>query len=120
MDKEDKDYEEEENSGSDNSGGEPRHLRKPHKGGRIIREEPSNLRELLASHFAVTCFRHLGCYDFCEQVERVKQHPELTRIFVSNICDKKVTLAGVTFTILSSIIFYATRIPNVGEKWYMA
>jgi len=45
VDKEDKDYEE-ESSVSDSSAGGPQHQRKPHKGGRIIREEPSNLREL--------------------------------------------------------------------------
>jgi len=48
MDREDQDYEEEENIGSDNLTYRPRHHRKPHKGGRIIREEPSNLRELQA------------------------------------------------------------------------
>jgi len=46
MDKEDRDYEEEENSGSESMGDEPQHQRKPHMGGRIIREEPSNIREL--------------------------------------------------------------------------
>lgn len=46
MDKEDKDYEQEENSGSESMGDEPQQQRKPHKGGRIIREEPSNIREL--------------------------------------------------------------------------
>ena len=67
---------------------------------------------------AVTCFRYLGCYEFCEQVERVQHHPELTRLFVANIWDNKVTLVGVTFTFSSSIIVDVTRIPNVGEKWY--
>ncbi len=39
MDKEDKDYEEDENSGSESMEDEPQHQRKPHKGGRMIREE---------------------------------------------------------------------------------
>lgn len=46
MDREDKDYEEEVNIGSDSSTDKPRYQRKPHKGGRIIREGPSNIREL--------------------------------------------------------------------------
>ena len=45
MDQEDEDYEE-ENTGSDTSADRARQLRKPHKGGNIIREEPWNLREL--------------------------------------------------------------------------
>lgn len=68
----------------------------------------------------ISYFRHLWCYDFCEQVERVQHHPELTGIFVANLRNNKVTLAGVTFIISSSIITDATRIPNVGEKWYKA
>ena len=68
----------------------------------------------------VTCFRYLGCYEFCEQAERVHHHLELTRNFVANIYHKKVKLTKVTFTISSSIIADATGIPNVGEKWYKA
>jgi len=59
-------------------------------------------------------------------MERVQHHPELTMIFVANIRDNKVTLAGVTFTISSSInvivsssfIVDATRTPNVVENWF--
>jgi len=40
MDKNDRDYEEEENTGSDSSIDKPWNQRKPHKGGRIIKEEP--------------------------------------------------------------------------------
>lgn len=68
----------------------------------------------------VTCFRYLGCYEFCGQVERVQHHPGLTRLFVAHLQDNKETLAGVTFTVSPSIIADATMIPNVGEKWYKA
>jgi len=44
----------------------------------------------------------------------------MTRLFVANLRDNKVTLAGVTFTVSSSIIVDTIRIPNVGEKWYKA
>jgi len=49
MNREDQDYEEEENTGSDTLVDRARQQRKPYKGGKIIREEPSNLRELQAS-----------------------------------------------------------------------
>jgi len=65
MDLEDQDYEG-ENTTSDTSADGAMQLKKPHKGGRIIREEPSNLSELEASELVVTCFRYLGCYEFCE------------------------------------------------------
>ena len=42
----------------------------------------------------------------------------LTKIFISNLHDNQVTLAGVTFTVSTAIISVATGIPNVGEKWF--
>ena len=48
----------------------------------------------------------------------MQHHPELTRIFVANLRDNKVTLSGVTFTVSSSTIVDATRILNVWDKWY--
>jgi len=53
-------------------------------------------------------------------VERVQHHPELTRIFVANLHDNKVILAGVTIIVSPSIIVDATKIPNVGEECYKA
>jgi len=115
MDLEDQDYEEEK-TGSDISTDRSMQQIKPHKGDKIIREEPSNVRELQASELVVTCFRYLGCYEFYEQVERVQYHPELTRLFAACLHDNRLTLARVAFTISSSIIADATRITNVGEK----
>ena len=100
------------------SEGEETEERRPHKGGRVCRLEPTNTRELLASPMIVTCFKYVGCYDFCEQVQRVQHHTKLTRIFISNLHKNQVTLARVTFTISTSTISAATGIPNVGEKWF--
>ena len=50
------------------SEGEDIEGRRPHIGGRVLRLEPTNTRELLASPMAVTCFKYVGDYDFCEQV----------------------------------------------------
>lgn len=120
MDQEDQDYEDEVNTSSDTSADKARQHRKAHKEGMIFREEPSNLRELGAFQLAITCFIYLGCYEFCEQVERVQYHPNLTRHSVTCLRDNKVTIAGVTFIVSPSIISNATGIPNVGEKWYKA
>lgn len=48
----------------------------------------------------------------------MKYHLELTRLFAAHLHDNKVTLSGVNFTISSSIISDATKIPNVREKWF--
>lgn len=50
-------------------------------------------------------------------VERVKFHHELARLFVINLDNNVVNLAGVTFTLSPTIISEATGILDVGEKW---
>ena len=85
-----------------------------------MRFEPTNTRELMVSPMTVTCFKHMGCFDFCEMVQRVQSHPVLTRVFISNLKDNQVTLDGVTFTISSAIVVATTGIPNVGENWFKA
>ena len=95
--------------------GEETELRRPHKGGRVLRLEPTNTMELLASPLTVTSFKHVG-YDFCEKIRRVQHHPMLTRLFISRLHENQVTLAGVTFSLSTAIISAAIEIPNVGEK----
>ena len=42
----------------------------------------------------------------------------LTRLFIINLHDKKVTLAGVTFDMSTNSIAVAIGIPSVGERWF--
>jgi len=72
----------------------------------------------MASPITVTSFKHMGFFEFCEKVERIQHHPVLTRLFITNLHDDQVTLAGVTFTISPAIISEASGIPNVGGKWF--
>jgi len=48
----------EEETLSDNSRERNVQPRRPHKGGKIIREEPISMTELLACPLATTCFRY--------------------------------------------------------------
>lgn len=72
----------------------------------------------MASPMTVTCFKYVGCFEFCEKIQKVQHHPVLSKLFISNLHDNQVTLVGVTFTLSTNIIAASTRIPNVGEKWY--
>ena len=55
---------------SEDSGGEAQMPRRhDHKGGKINIFEPLNSRELMASPLTVSCFKHVGCFDFCEKVQ---------------------------------------------------
>ena len=42
--------------------------RSNHKGGKIIRYEPLTTKEFMASPLTVSCFKHVGCFEFCEKV----------------------------------------------------
>ena len=42
----------------------------------------------------------------------------LSRVFISNLIDNQVTLAGLTFSVSTYVIAAATWIPNMGEKWF--
>ena len=48
----------------------------------------------------------------------MQNHPELTRLFILNLHEKQVDLAGVNFELSFDAIANATRIPSVGEKWF--
>ena len=109
-------YDRDEETLSDSSS-EVHAPRRPHKGGKHIREEPTSLAKLQACPLAVTCFQHQSCYQFCEMVERVQYHHELARLFFLHIQNGQVTLAGVAFTLTLESIFLATGIPNIGEQW---
>lgn len=113
----DSEYEIEEETHSDSFRERDTQGRRPHKGGKRIKEEPSSLRELQACPFSLSCFRYQSCFSFCEMVERVKSHHELARLFVTHLDNNEVHLAGVTFTLSPTVISKATSIPNVGEKW---
>ena len=88
------DYEEETQSDSPTEGCAPR---RPHRGGRHIREEPTTLTELQACPLAIFYFQHQSCYDFCEKVANVQFHHELARLFVSHLHGDQVTLAQGKF-----------------------
>jgi len=78
------DYEREEETLSDSSR-EAHVPRKPCKGGKIIREEPTTLKELLACPLLVASGKHQSCYQFCEMVDRVKFHHELVGLFAIHL-----------------------------------
>ena len=97
---------------------EEKEERRPHKGGRILIIEPPNTKELMASPMIVTCFKHVGCFDYCEKIQRVQYQLVLTRLLISNLHGNQVSLDGVTFTVSIAMIAVSTGILNVGEKWY--
>ena len=91
--------------------------RRPHKGGKHVREEPTSLTQLQACPLAMACFREQSCYQYCEMISRIQHHQELAHLFVLHLHDGQVTLAGITFTLTPETISQEIGIPNVGEQW---
>ena len=56
-------------------------------------------------------------FSVSERVQQVKNHPELTRLFILNLHKKQSSLVAMTFELSSNAISSATSIPDVGEKW---
>ena len=65
------------------------HKRQKHRGGKVNRFEPQDNMDLNASPMIVTCFQNVGHFNFCERVEQVQSHPELTRLFILNLHEKQ-------------------------------
>ena len=84
----------------------------------MIRHEPTNTTELMASPITVVGFKHVGFFEFCEKLQRIQHHPMLIRLFINNLHDNQVTIADVTFIVSPAIISTTSGIPNVGEKWF--
>ena len=106
----------EEGSVSSEGGQVP--MRPKHKGGKVNRFEPQSTVDITSSPMILTCFQNVGCFQFCEKVKQVQNHPELTRLFILNLHNKQSSLVGVDFELSTDAISDATGIPSVGEKWF--
>jgi len=95
----------------------PQRYHRGGKSGQHVREEPTSLAQLQACPLAMDCFRRQTCYQYCEMISQTQHHRELVRLFVLNLQDGHVNLAGVDFTLSPDTISQATGIPNVGEEW---
>lgn len=87
------------------------------KGGQTLRYDPINTEELVSSPLSKQCFENVGCFGFCELVQRVKYYANLTSLFPTHLRKDKVTIAGVSFTISTEFIAIAIGIPNNGKKY---
>ena len=77
----------------------PRRYHKGRKSGQHVREEPTSLAQLQACPLAMDCFRCQSCYQYCEMISQTQHHQELVHLFVLNLQDGHVNLAGVDFTL---------------------
>ena len=86
-----------------------------HRGGHVIKHEPTSAHHILSSPFIRKSFEYSCCLTFFQRIEELKYHDQLTSAFATKIKKDKVTIGGVQFTFSREIISAATGITNTGE-----
>lgn len=73
--------------------------KKKHRGGHVFRHEPTSTHEVLYSPIVMKYFEDVGCLKFCQKVEELKYHDQLTTAFSTNIKDENITIVGFQITV---------------------
>jgi hypothetical protein len=92
--------------------------KKAHKGGKIVRTEPMDMRLFERESMTRDIFQREGCLSFCQNMQRV--HPEVPKQFPLNFDGKKTRVGDLEFEVTETSISTATGIPISGEKWFKA
>lgn len=92
--------------------------RRRYKGGEISIYDPTHMQELNASEFIRKSFEQAGCLGFCQKVQEVGYHHDLTSLFTTSFKKDRAIIAGVKFPVSAEVIALATTIPNQGEIWF--
>ena len=75
-------FEEEIHTSNDES---QRPTKPKHKGGRVNSFESLDTIQITSSLMILTYFQDVGCYQFCEKIEQVQSHSDLTRFFILSL-----------------------------------
>lgn len=75
-----------------------------HRGGQVIRYEPTSTQEILSSPFIRKSFEDASCLVFYQRIEQLKFHDKLTSAFATKLRRDKVTIAGFEFVVSRKII----------------
>lgn len=89
-----------------------------HKGGKILRYEPSNCSKINLHPFIKQFFEDVTCLDFCKRVSEVGFHEKLKNWVATKIKGESVVIVGVEFTFLVASISLDTGLPDNGEYWF--
>jgi hypothetical protein len=92
--------------------------KKAHKGGKIVRTKPVDMRLFDTEPMAREMFQREGCLSFCQNMQR--GHPEVEKQFALNFDGKKTRVGDLEFEVTETSISAATGIPISGENWFKA
>jgi hypothetical protein len=90
--------------------------KKSHKGGSIVRSEPSEIHLFDVEPMVREVFQRVGCLSFCQKMQR--GHPEVERQFALHFDGIKTKAKNLEFEVSEASIAATTGIPNIGERWF--
>jgi hypothetical protein len=90
--------------------------KKSHKGGSVVRTEPSDMHLFDVEPMVREVFQRVGCLSFCQNMQR--GHPEVARQFALHFDGIKTKVGNLEFEVSEASIAATTEIPNTGERWF--
>ncbi len=96
----------------------PSERRKHHKGGKLLRYEPTNCNEINSSPLIKQCFEDVNCLEFCKRACEVGFHEQSIDCIATHFKGERAIIAGVEFTFSVAAISLTTGIPDHGEYWF--
>jgi hypothetical protein len=90
--------------------------KKSHKGGSVVRTEPSDMHLFDVEPMVREVFQRVGCLSFCQNMQR--GHPEVARQFALHFDGIKTKVGNLEFEVSEASIATTTEIPNTGERWF--
>jgi hypothetical protein len=87
-----------------------------HKGGIVVKTEPSYMHLFDEEPMVKEVFQRVGCLSFFQNMQR--GHPEVARKFTLHFDGLKTKVGDLEFEVSETSIAKTTRIPNTGERWF--
>jgi len=90
--------------------------KKSHKGGTVVRIEPSDMHLFDVEPMVREVFQRVGYLSFWQKMQR--GHPEVARKFSLHFDGLKTKVGDLEFEVFEASIATTTGIPNTGERWF--
>ena len=90
--------------------------KKSHKGGSVVRTEPSDKHLFYDEPMVREVFQRVGCLSFFQNMQR--GHPEVASKFALHFYGIKTKVGNLEFEVSEATIEASIEIPNTGERWF--
>jgi len=92
--------------------------KRQHKGGRILRHEPSDCNQINSYPFIKQCFEDVHCLEFCKRVSEAGFYEQLTDWVATHLKGETIIISSIDFSFSMASITLATGLPDNGEYWF--